>query len=112
MRESFSWMRQRATGVPDDYLEALTTAVVINDLGKNPSLTVYYHLRRGEGVSALNHDAILLKACRQQGAVTENAPARLNVLRRFSESDYDRRAVALHFLEQQLDVSGAAGHMD
>jgi hypothetical protein len=129
-RESFSWMRQRAAEVPDNYLEALLTAVIINDLGEDPSLAVDYHSRTGEDVSALNHDAILLKACLQPGMVaaldrlaplqragvmrglelgadfnygqlaqTENAPAYLSVLRRFSRSDHDRRAVAVHFLE-------------
>jgi hypothetical protein len=142
-RDSFAWMRQRAAEVPADCLQPLLTAVIINDLGKDPSLAVDYHSRTGEDVSALNHDAILLKACLQQGMVaafdrldslqraavirglelgadfnygqlaqTENAPACLNVLRRFSGSDHDRRAVALHFLEQLLDISGAAGHMD
>lgn len=142
-RESFAWMRQQVVEVPDDDLEALLTAVIINDLGKDASLAADYHSRTGEDVSALNHDAILLKACLQPGMVaaldrlsplqragvmrglelgaefnygqlaqTENAPACLDVLRRFNGSGHDRRAVALHFLEQLLDISGAAGHMD
>ena len=140
-RESFAWMREREAEAPDD-LDALVTALVINDLGKDKTLASDYYDRTGEDISALNHDAILLEAARKPGMIaaldrldprqrqeivrglelgadfnygqlaqTENAPACLGVLCQFSGQN-DQRAVALHFLEQLLDIAGAAGHMD
>jgi len=140
-RESFAWMKEREAEAPDD-LDALITALIINDLGKDATLASDYYNRTGEDISGLNHDAILLKAARQPGMIAaldrldlrqrqeilrglelgayfnygqlaqaENAPACLGVLCHFS-GQADQRAVALHFLEQLLDIAGAAGHMD
>lgn len=44
-----------------------------------------------------------------QQAQAENAPSSLSGLRRFAQ---DKHAVDLQFIEQLLDLSGAAGHMD
>jgi len=140
-RASFEWMRAffvNAAGDEQD-LYALVTSVVINDLGKDAGLASSYRERTGTDISALNHDAILLKAvdaglvpcldrlpARQKTAVVrglrlgadfnfgqlaqaENAPACLSVMRDMRGQSY---AFHLHFMEQLLDVAGAAGHLD
>ncbi|KAH6880014.1 hypothetical protein B0T10DRAFT_495668 [Thelonectria olida] len=139
-RASFDWARRRladALSEPTD-LHTLITLVLINDLGKDAQLATDFVSRRGEDISALNHDAILLRAAeagmvpclerispRQrkqiigslevgsefnfgQFAQAENAPA---CIARVQQAD-DKHVFDLHFAEQLLDVSGAAGHMD
>ncbi|KAK7427766.1 hypothetical protein QQZ08_005704 [Neonectria magnoliae] len=136
-RDSFDWVRGRladALSGPTD-LHTLITLVLINDLGKDAQLATDYLSRTGEDISALNHDTILLRAaeagmvpclerisCQQimrslkvgsefnfgQFAQAENAPACIARLRQADE----RLVFDLHFAEQLLDVSGAAGHMD
>ncbi|KAL2674361.1 hypothetical protein Neosp_012812 [[Neocosmospora] mangrovei] len=140
-RSSFDWLRGRladALSEPTD-LHTLITLVLINDLGKDAQLTIDYMGRRGEDISALNHDTILLRAAeagmvpclgkissRQlkqimcsletgsefnfgQFAQAENAPA---CIKRLQQADADQHVFDLHFAEQLLDISGAAGHMD
>lgn len=63
-RESFNWARDFVidkTKNPED-LYALVTAVVINDLGKDPELAHDYCKLTGEDISQENHDMVLLKA--------------------------------------------------
>jgi len=145
-RESFRWLQQRALDAnvygDADSLAALVTALVINDLGKDPQLAIDYREATGHDIASLNHDAVLLRACEAgmvaalkrlpdpqlraevvrglelgadfnygQLAQAESAPACLAHLRGF-RSPADRHAVALHFVEQLLDIAGAAGHMD
>lgn len=140
-RESFTWMRNHFVHVsrdPDE-LYALVTAMVVNDLGKDEKLASDYHDLIGNDISSLNHDMILIKAvdaglvrCLDrlsrdqkqdvicglrlgaefnfgQLAQTENAPACLSSLMDMRGHPH---AFQLHFLEQLLDIAGAAGHMD
>lgn len=140
-RASFEWTRAFfVDAVTDEQdLYALITSVVINDLGKDAQLASTYRERTGIDISALNHDAILLKAvdadlvtcldrlpARQKTAVVrglrlgadfnfgqlaqaENAPACLSVVQEMRGQSY---AFHLHFMEQLLDIAGAAGHLD
>ncbi|RSM09200.1 hypothetical protein CEP52_004254 [Fusarium oligoseptatum] len=140
-RSSFDWVRGRladALSEPTD-LHTLITLVLINDLGKDAQMTMDYMGCRGEDISALNHDTILLRAAeagmvpclgkispRQlkqimrslemgsefnfgQFAQAENAPV---CITRLQQADTDQHVFDLHFAEQLLDISGAAGHMD
>ncbi|KAK6332860.1 hypothetical protein TWF696_002881 [Orbilia brochopaga] len=140
-RETFDWIRahvaKNITGSAD--LAVLLTAILINDLGKDDTLASDYRQRTGSDISSDNHDAILFKAvqehmvpsidrlepqqradllrCLEVGAKfnygqliqAENAPACLESLRPFSNC---KHVVELHFVEQILDIAGAAGHMD
>lgn len=122
-------------------LQALVTSVVINDLGKDPGLARAYRARTGVDISSLNHDAVLLRAvdaglvpcldrlgARHRAAVVqgmrlgadfnfgqlaqaENAPASLAVLRRAMRGG-EPLTFRLRFMEQLLDIAGAAGHVD
>ena len=141
-KASFEWLRALFNDdamLDAQKLYALITSVVINDLGKDARLATTYQERTGIDISSLNHDAILLKAVDaglmpsldrlappQKAAVVrglrlgadfnfgqlaqaENAPACLSVLRDMRDHDY---AFHLHFMEQLLDIGGAAGHLD
>ena len=138
-RESFKWLRDlflASLRTSDDVL-ALVTAMVINDLGKDASLekevTSVTHKQ------GLNHDMVLLEAAIHdmvpslrrldhlhqtdlmlglklgselnagQLAQAENVLGNLEVLLEMSQH---RRAFDLKFMEQLLDVAGAAGHVD
>ncbi|KAF3914377.1 hypothetical protein ABW21_db0200191 [Orbilia brochopaga] len=120
-------------------LYTLITSLMINDLGKDPQLAQDYGKQTGRDISTLNHDAILLKAIEAklvpcmdrlsstdaadltrgiqlgaelnfgQLAQAESPPACLSSLRVVVGHD---RAFRLHFIEQVLDVAGAAGHID
>lgn len=140
-RESFNWMHEyfaKCIRNPAD-LDALVMSMVVNDLGKDPQLASDYHDKTGEDISDLNHDMILLKAVKDgfvqcldrlssgykasiiigmelgaefnfgQLAQSENAPACLSTLAKLRGQE---RAFELRFMEQLLDISGAAGHMD
>ena len=140
-RESFAWTRKvfvEGIKTPTD-LYALVTSMVVNDLGKDPQLTSDYHHRTGEDISGLNHDMILLKAVKlglvqsldrltprnktdiirglELGAEfnfgqlgqAENVPACLSGL---SDMKGQSRAFEVRFMEQLLDIAGAAGHID
>lgn len=140
-KESFNWLCQIfEDGLTDPtHLDFLITSMVINDLGKDPQLAVDYRAETGNDISGLNHDMILLKAVEAglvgcldrlssihksslirglklgaefnfgQLAQAENVPASLAGLLDIPKADsmFDFR-----FMEQILDISGAAGHSD
>lgn len=140
-RESFLWIRQfyQQVIVDSDALYALITSIIINDLGKDPQLASDYQRATGIDISNSNHDAILLKACDAglvdslrklpsqyksdivraialgatfnfgQLAQAENVPVCLSGLPQMKDSP---RSFQLRFMEQLLDIAGAAGHMD
>lgn len=140
-RTSFNWIHSfyKETVVTSEDLFTLIVSIVINDLGKDPQLASDYCKLTGEDICDLNHDAILLKACNiglikslellspqdkddivrsihlgatfnfGQLAQAENAPACLSGLRQMKDRS---RSFHLCFMEQLLDISGAAGHMD
>ncbi|KAJ5168398.1 uncharacterized protein N7482_003992 [Penicillium canariense] len=140
-KESFDWIRSYyVQAIPDaKTLYALITSIIINDLGKDPELALDHQKLTGEDISNLNHDHILLKAygaglvpalerhsaqekddmvlAIELGAFfnfgqmgqAENAPAALSGLLRMEGR---QRSFQLRFMEQLLDIAGAAGHMD
>ncbi|KAK1521565.1 hypothetical protein CABS01_16541 [Colletotrichum abscissum] len=140
-RPSFDWVRavfMKRLECPED-LYALLVYIVINDLGKDPQLATDYLFKTGEDISSLNHDIILLKAVKAglvpsvdslsqrhkeeiirgiqlgaefnpgQLAQSENATACLFSLVRMRGREEEFR---FHFMQQLLDISGAAGHED
>ncbi|KAF4463816.1 hypothetical protein FALBO_9358, partial [Fusarium albosuccineum] len=140
-RSSFDWIRDIFTkGVQTQMdLYTLLTYIVINDLGKDPQLASDFRDKTREDISALNHDMILLKAVEAglvpcidhlppthklevmrgiwlgaefnvgQLAQAENAPASLSILQDMRGHEH---AWEVHFMQQILDISGAAGHED
>lgn len=141
MRESFAWLKdvfERGLKSSED-LYTLITSMVINDLGKDPNLARDYAKHGGIDISKVNHDMILYHAVEAgmvpaldrltqedkdyllmgirlgadfnfgQLAQAENAPASLAGLLEMSGHD---RAFEMRFMEQILDLSGAAGHED
>ena len=140
-RESFRWLHNlfwEKLNTPDDAY-ALVLSMIINDLGKDPNLAADYAKLKGEDISNVNHDMILLHAIEAdmvpaldrlthehrdvmmdgirlgaelnfgQLAQAENAPASLAGLEDMRGKD---RAFQFRFMEQVLDVSGAKGHED
>ncbi|KAI8314941.1 hypothetical protein K4K61_003387 [Colletotrichum sp. SAR11_59] len=140
-RPFFDWVRNifmERLECPED-LYALLVYIVINDLGKDPQLAIDYRSKTGEDISSLNHDIILLRAVEAglvpsvdglprrhkdgivcgmllgaefnpgQLAQAENAPACLSSLVRMRGREEEFR---FHFMQQLLDISGAAGHED
>lgn len=140
-RQSFDWLRKIfKTGLrTHEDIYTLITSMIINDLGKDPSLATDYSSRKGADISKVNHDMILYHAVEAglvpsldrlteenkndllmgiklgsdfnfgQLAQAENAPASLSGLLEMGERE---RAFELRFMEQILDLSGAAGHED
>lgn len=139
--ESFKWLHKLfwdKLNTPDDAY-ALVLSMIINDLGKDPNLAADYANLKGEDISNVNHDMILLCAIEAdmvpaldrltkehrevmmdgirlgaelnfgQLAQAENAPASLAGLEDMRGKD---RAFQFRFMEQVLDVSGAKGHED
>ncbi|OAP54424.1 hypothetical protein AYL99_11525 [Fonsecaea erecta] len=139
--DSFDWLRnlfQRGLRSADDTY-ALITSMVINDLGKDPTLAADYAARKGIDISQVNHDMILYHAVEAgmvpalesltqedkeylllgitlgsdfnfgQLAQAENAPASLSGLVEMRGHD---RAFEMRFMEQILDLAGASGHED
>lgn len=139
--KSFEWMHiffTEAISQPDD-LYMLITSMVVNDLGKDSSLALEYRDQTGEDITSLNHDIILIKAVKAgfvkcldrlgkqdrediirgmelgsefnfgQLAQAENAPACLSGLLAMRDLD---KAFKYRFMEQLLDIAGAAGHTD
>lgn len=140
-RSSFDWLRnvfrKRLERSEDVY--ALLVYIMVNDLGKDSQLASDVFCKTGEDIAALNHDIILVKAVEAglvpcvdslpqrhkdeivrgirlgaefnpgQLAQAENAPACLSSLleMRGHRSEFD-----FHFMQQLLDISGAAGHED
>ncbi|KAH9234128.1 hypothetical protein K456DRAFT_35646 [Colletotrichum gloeosporioides 23] len=140
-RPSFDWIRtifKKRLEDPED-LYALLVYIVINDLGKDPQLATDYLSKIGEDISSLNHNIILLKAVEAglipsldglslrhkdeivcgmvfgaefnpgQLAQAENAPACLSSLLRMKGQE---KEFQFHFMQQLLNISGAAGHED
>ncbi|KAJ5135081.1 uncharacterized protein N7515_004359 [Penicillium bovifimosum] len=140
-RASFDWIRQfyTKTITDADELFTLITSLVIKNLGKDPHFALDCRAKTGNDISALNHDAILLAACKAslvpslaqlseknrddvlrtielgasfnfgQLAQAENAPVSLGGLRRLKDHEHSFR---LRFMLQLIEVAGAAGHMD
>lgn len=140
-RDSFDWLRKLfLDGIksPDD-LFALVTAMIINDLGKDSSLGVEFQTKTGDSVQGMNHDMVLFEAAKAgmvpslerldppyredvmlglqlgselnagQLAQAENVIGSLEGLLLMRGHE---RAFELKFMEQLLDVAGAAGHSD
>lgn len=140
-KKSFKWLHNffwDKLNTPEDAY-SLILSMIINDLGKNPSLASDYAQLKGEDISNVNHDMILLCAIEAgmvpalnklsshhrdiltdgirlgselnfgQLAQAENAPAALVGLEDMRGKD---RAFQFRFMEQVLDVSGAKGHED
>lgn len=140
-RESFAWLQRifdKGLKTTEDTY-ALITSMVTNDLGKDPSLASDYARLMGIDISKVNHDMILYHAVDAgmvpsldrlakedkdylllgiklgsdfnfgQLAQAENAPASLSGLLEMRGHD---RAFEMRFMEQILDLAGAAGHED
>ncbi|EXJ95022.1 hypothetical protein A1O1_00140 [Capronia coronata CBS 617.96] len=140
-RESFEWLGQLfAAGLQcADDLFALVLSMVINDLGKDPNLEVDYFHTTHLQLPEKNHDSLLLEAAKAgmipaldylspekrqevmlgldlgselnagQLAQAESVPVNLEGLLDMRGHEH---AFNLKFLEQILDVAGAAGHID
>ncbi|EXJ58940.1 hypothetical protein A1O7_06371 [Cladophialophora yegresii CBS 114405] len=140
-RESFAWLRslfdKGLQSTEDTY--TLIVSMVTNDLGKDPALADDYAKKVGIDISKVNHDMILYHAVEEgmvpaldrltkqardylllgiklgsdfnfgQLAQAENAPASLSGLLDMRGHD---RAFEMRFMEQVLDLAGAAGHED
>ncbi|KAI1400466.1 hypothetical protein F4819DRAFT_461206 [Hypoxylon fuscum] len=140
-RKSFEWIHtfyKDYVRSPDE-LYALITSIVVNDIGKDEGLAREYQDAEGEDISTANHDLVLLKAVQSgfvkcldrlspedkadimrgmelgaefnfgQLAQAENAPACLASLAKMRGH---ARSFRLRFMEQLLDIAGAAGHLD
>ena len=122
----------------DDCL-ALITAIMVNDLGKDPCLPNEVERAMSKSVQGQNHDLVLYQAVQAgmvlsirnlpqpqrdalvvgikmgtrlnlgQLAQAENVPGSLDVM---LELRNQRHAFELKFLELFFDVAGAAGHID
>jgi hypothetical protein len=140
-RQSFAWLRnlfdKGLKSTEDTY--TLIVSMVTNDLGKDPALAADYAKKVGVDISKVNHDMILYHAVEEemvpaldrlstqakehlllgiklgsdfnfgQLAQAENAPASLSGLLDMRGHD---RAFEMRFMEQILDLAGAAGHED
>ena len=123
---------------PEDIF-ALVVSMITNDFGKDHHMAEDYAKLKGIDISKVNHDMILHHAVEAnmvpalrllepeylayvkfgiklsskfnfgQLAQCENAPASLNSLQKMEGQS---KALQMRFLEQILDVSGAAGHED
>lgn len=132
-----SLILQRLDSV-DDYF-ALVTAIIVNDLGKDPRLAHQVENVTSRSMHGENHDFVLYEAVRAdmvhclrslpesqrealviglkmgtrlnlgQLAQAENVPGSLDVMLELRGRKY---AFELKFIEQFLDVAGAAGHID
>jgi len=145
--ESFDWMckfYQRTIQSNED-LFTLVTSMIVNDLGKDPSLAIDYAKLTGTDISRVNHDMILYQVLHHPTASTrlvpslakitsqhkseflagiklgaefnfgqlaqaENVPASLSGLK--TDLRNNPRAFEMRFMEQLLDIAGAAGHID
>lgn len=139
--ESFDWLcRLFVDGLKcSDDLFALILSMVINDLGKDPTLEEDLFLYTRRRPADQNHDALLLEAAKAglipcldyltldkrqevmlglelgselnagQLAQAEGVPVNLEGLLNMRGHEH---AFELKFMEQILDVAGAAGHLD
>ena len=140
-RESFDWMRDIFKNGLSSSIDiyTLVLSMVTNDLGKDHNLATDYAKLKNMDISKVNHDMILLHAVEAgmvkafdllpgeqraqlitgiklgaefnfgQLAQGENAPASLSGLLAMRG---EQRAFDMRFMEQILDLSGAAGHED
>ncbi|CAG8266096.1 unnamed protein product [Penicillium salamii] len=140
-RASFDWIRAFYAQIISDRtsLFTLITLIIIHDLGRDPKMASDCRAQTGVDISTLNHDAILLEACKAslvpklallpdqdrvdalrgielgatfnfgQLAQAENVPASLTGLYKMRGHN---RSFRLHFMKQLLQVAGDAGHMD
>ncbi|KIX95401.1 uncharacterized protein Z520_08918 [Fonsecaea multimorphosa CBS 102226] len=140
-RDSFDWLcdlfKKGLRDAEDTY--ALIISMIINDLGKDPTLATDYASLTGDDIPEVNHDMILYDAVKArmvpvldrlseqdkdylvlgiklgsdfnfgQLAQAENAPASLSGLEEMRGHD---RAFEMRFMEQLLDLAGASGHED
>ena len=140
-RDSFDWLRDYFTEhlrSPSD-LFTLVLSMIINDLGKDAELENDLFFQSGIKLADMNHDMILLEAAKiglipsldqldskhredvmlglelgselnaGQLAQAENVPINLEGLLHMRGHE---DAFAIKFMEQILDVAGAAGHID
>ncbi|XXG93802.1 hypothetical protein Hte_000051 [Hypoxylon texense] len=139
--ESFQAIRDfydRTFNIPEE-LYTLIMSVVVNDIGKDKKLTTDYEEKMRKPINTSNHDMILIKAVEAglvpcldrleaeykadiilgmklgsefnfgQLAQAENVPAALEALNIMKGHP---RSFKLRFMEQLLDIAGAAGHLD
>lgn len=138
-RQSFGWLGQYFRSNLPTAMDRLSIvlAMVVNDLGKDPELPKDYMERTGKVLEG-NHDFILLEAAKAgmipslqyldekhrrdvmlglelgselnagQLAQAENVPVNLEGLLGMQGNE---RAFNIKFIEQILDVAGAAGHV-
>jgi len=118
---------------------AFVTAIIVNDLGKDPCLPGEVERVTSRSMKGQNHDLVLYEAVQAdmvpcmrslpkvqrdaliiglkvgtrlnlaQLAQAENVPGSLDIMLELREH---KHAFELKFLEQFLDVAGAAGHID
>ncbi|RMZ86869.1 hypothetical protein DV736_g5903, partial [Chaetothyriales sp. CBS 134916] len=136
---SFAWLRryfQKNVKTQDDLL-ALIIAMIINDVGKDPTLASDYLKQTGVGLPDQNHDSLLYEAANAgiipclgllaeeqkrdlllglelgselnagQLAQAESVPISLEFLQSMKGREH---AFEMKFMEQILDVAGALGH--
>lgn len=139
-KESFQWLRNYFCSNLNSSADlfSLILSMVVNDLGKDPALVNDYLEKTKLALHGANHDVILLEAAREgmvpclsflddihrndimlglelgselnaaQLAQAENVPVNLEGLLLMEGNE---RAFNLKFMEQILDVAGAAGHV-
>ncbi|KAJ9624386.1 hypothetical protein H2204_010839 [Knufia peltigerae] len=139
--ESFEWLCQLfLNGLKsEEDLFTLILSMIINDLGKDPNLEEDFYFVNNQRLPDQNHDAILLEAAKAgmvpclsylsperredvmlglelgselnagQLAQAESVPVNLEGLLTMRGHEH---AFELKFMEQVLDVAGAAGHID
>ena len=140
-RSSFDWLLKFfSTHIESSSdLFTLVLSMIINDLGKDPELADDFYFKTKVQIENMNHDTILLEAAKEgmipsldrldaenreyvmlglelgselnagQLAQAENVPINLEGLLHMRGHE---KAFALKFMEQILDVAGAAGHID
>lgn len=139
--DSFEWLCQLfSNGLRSgEDLFTLILSMVINDLGKDPNLEEDFYFVNNQRLPDQNHDALLLEAANAgmvpclaylsperredvilglelgselnagQLAQAESVPVNLEGLLTMRGHEH---AFELKFMEQVLDVAGAAGHID
>ncbi|KIW49386.1 hypothetical protein PV05_11067 [Exophiala xenobiotica] len=139
--ESFQWLcKLFSEGLKSgNDLFTLILSMVINDLGKDPNLEEDFFFHTRQRLTEQNHDALLLEAAKAgmvpcldyltperredvmlglelgselnagQLAQAESVPINLEGLLTMKNHEH---AFELKFMEQVLDVAGAAGHLD
>lgn len=139
-KSSFDWLQafvKENVQTSMDVLSVILT-LVVNDIGKDPELVNDYYEATGRLLSGSNHDLVLLEAAKAnmipslnflddahrnnillgmelgselnagQLAQAENVPVNLEGL---LVMEGNERAFNLKYIEQILDVAGAAGHV-